>query len=375
VIAIWFGICRPGNEASYDACMRKTVAITARATGGTIFLSLLLVMNVDIKRPLAPWRTPSPEIHFLQGNGHGSQAQSERTTDRRGPVPLLAAGIIATIGPSKTEHVMAASLKSQSPDLVLEFDVASVKPNKSGDAQGLMRPQPGGRFLATNVTLRMLIRNAYQLPTEQIADGPSWMNSDRFDVVATATDVVPQAQVLRMLQALLTERFKLQVHREMRDLPVYALVMARRDRRLGPQLRRVAVDCTGTDVTILKGQFGAPTGPRDPNARCGFIGPGPEGLRLRGMTMEDLAKFLQPSVRRPVIDRTGLTGYFDLDLPMTAEIGPPPPPPGLPDAVEDRSLFPTIFTAVQERLGLKLESTRAATEVLIIDRAEKPTPD
>jgi uncharacterized protein (TIGR03435 family) len=94
------------------------------------------------------------------------------------------------------------------------------------------------------------------------------------------------------------------------------------------------------------------------------------------MTMEELARFLEPSVRRVVIDRTGLTGYFDLDLPMTTEWGPPPPPPGLPDAVDRQSpSVPSTFTAIQERLGLKLESARGPVEVLVIDGVEQPTPD
>ena len=370
VIAIWLGICRTDDVASYDARMRKTVAVTARVTGGTVFLSMLVVMNVDIKRPLAPWRIPSPEVNLTQEIPHGSQPRE--TSDRRGPVPLLAAGIIATIGPLRIDHAVSARIGSQSSNRVLAFDVASVKPNKSASLRSTVRVQPGGTFTATNVTLRMLIRNAYQLPTDEIVGGPDWMNADRFDVQAKAIEDTPQKQVLLMLQTLLTDRFRLQAHRETRDLPVYALVMARRDGRLGPQLRRAPLDCAGISAS--------PTipGPRDPNARCGFVGPGPENsLRFRGITTEGLARFLEPSVRRPVIDRTGLTGYFDMDLPMTAEIGPPPPPPGLPDAVEDRQspFIPTIFTAVQERLGLKLASARAPIEILIIDRAEKPMPD
>ena len=254
------------------------------------------------------------------------------------------------------------------------FEVASIKLNKSSDLRSMMVPQPGGRFTATNVTLRRLILNAYQLPTPQLAGGPDWMNSDRFDVLAKASDDVPQEHVLLMLQALLAERFKLQAHSETRELPVYALVMARSDGRLGPQMRRGAVDCAGIPTAQ---RIGPTLGPRDPNAPCGYFGPGPEGgAKFRGVTVEAFAKFLEPLARRIVIDRTGLTGYFDVDLPMTTELGPPPPPPGLPDGFDRQSPSVTsIFTAIQEQLGLKLESTRRPVDVLVIDRAERPTED
>ena len=116
VIAIWLGICRTDDVASYDARMRKTVAVTARVTGGTVFLSMLVVMNVDIKRPLAPWRISSPEVNLTQEIPHGSRPRE--TSGRRGPMPLLAAGIIATIGPLRIDHAVSARIGSQSSTLV-----------------------------------------------------------------------------------------------------------------------------------------------------------------------------------------------------------------------------------------------------------------
>ena len=97
-------------------------------------------------------------------------------------------------------------------------------------------------------------------------------------------------------------------------------------------------------------------------------------MRFRGITLEAFAKFLATPVRRPVIDRTGLTGDFDIELEMTAEFGPPPPPPGLPDQV-DRTSAPSIFTSVQEQLGLRLDSQRGPVDVLVIDRVERLIPN
>jgi uncharacterized protein (TIGR03435 family) len=252
------------------------------------------------------------------------------------------------------------------------FDVASIKPNQSGELRVTMAPQPGGRFVATNAPLRGIISNAYQLQTYGLIGGPSWLQTDRFDIVAKAPSDVPAGQVRLMLRTLLADRFKLTMHRETRELPIYTLVMARRDRKTGPQLRQAEVDCANAAAPSLALDF---PGSRDPNAPCGFVGPGVGGAaKFRGVTMEEFATFLAPIVHSAVIDRSGLAGYFDMDLELTAELGPPPPPPGVPDRF-DRSSAPSIFTALQEQLGLTLESSRGPVEVLVIDHVEQPSPD
>jgi uncharacterized protein (TIGR03435 family) len=253
------------------------------------------------------------------------------------------------------------------------FEVASIKSNVSGALRVTIQASPGGRFTAVNAPLRALIRNAYQLQEFELEGGPKWLDSERFDVVARAEGEPAPAQMRMMLRTLLAERFKLQLHSETRALPVYALVMARRDGKTGPGLRRSERDCAGT--APLQDVLGItpPAGPPDPDATCGFFGPGPGGsAKFRGVTIEVLARFLSPPVHRPVIDRTGLTGYFDADLEPTVEFGPPPPPPGLADHV-DRASLPSIFTAIQDRLGLKLEAERGPVTVFVIDRLERPT--
>jgi uncharacterized protein (TIGR03435 family) len=252
------------------------------------------------------------------------------------------------------------------------FDVASVKVNVSGDLRVNISTSPGGRFMARNVPLRALIRRAYQLQELQLEGGPKWLGDDRFDVVAQGEASATPEHMRLMLQSLLADRFKLKLRQEMRDLPLYALVMSRRDRTLGPALRRSLADCSQAP-SVWDGL--GPSGPPDPTAPCGFFGPAPGGAaKFRGITLEALARFLSTPVRRPVIDRTGLTGYFDADLEMTAELGPPPPPPGVPDQF-DRSSAPSIFTALQERLGLKLDARKGPIAVLVIDHLEHPVED
>jgi uncharacterized protein (TIGR03435 family) len=253
------------------------------------------------------------------------------------------------------------------------FDVAAVRLNVSGDLRVNISTSPGGRFTARNVPLRVLIRRAYELQEFQLEGGPKWLDGDRFDVVAQGEASATPQQRRLMLQALLADRFNLELHREMRNVPLYALVMSRRDGTLGPALRRSEADC-GRAASVWDGL--GPSGPPDPTAPCGFVGPAPGGAaaKLRGVTLEALARFLSTPVRRPVIDRTGLTGYFDADLEMTAELGPPPPPPGVADRF-DRSSAPSIFTALQEQLGLKLDARKGPVVVFVIDRLEHPTED
>jgi uncharacterized protein (TIGR03435 family) len=224
----------------------------------------------------------------------------------------------------------------------------------------------------------MLIRFAYDLPDFLIFGGPSWLTSDRFDVVAKAEGDVGIDQKRLMLRRLLSERFKLTTHSETRDLPIYALVMARRDGTIGPQLRRAATDCASARAPSLLGVGPSPDG--GPPS-CGFFGFAPGttfsagrgGFAFRGLTMAALAKTFVPILRRNVIDRTGLTGYHDGDFDLIAEFPLPPPPPGVPNPFE--APFGSVFAVFPDQLGLKFESTRGPVDVLVIDSVERPTPE
>jgi uncharacterized protein (TIGR03435 family) len=257
-----------------------------------------------------------------------------------------------------------------------------VKTNRSGSPQGDSRVSPGGRFTATNLSLQVLIRFAYErsshsrgLEPFEVAGGPEWIASDRFDVNAIGGRTMSLAELRSMLQALLIERFKLKTHYETRQGPVYRMVTSQRG-KLGSQLRRSESDCAAVTGDPLRG---ITPGQLEP---CGYFGPSPTiplgsdkaYQAFRGLTLEDLALRLYPYLSRRVIDSTGLAGYFDGEFEFTAEIVMPPPPLGSPNPYDGR-ILPSIFSVLPQQLGLRLESGRGPVEILIIDHAERPTED
>ena len=274
---------------------------------------------------------------------------------------------IVTLG-----FVMGATLSAQQPasDVAkASFEVASVKPNKSGDRGSRIGMSPNGRFTATNVTLKQMVTTAYNLRNFQVIGGPSWFDTDHFDIVATVgheimpTAAGPPAELIAMVRNLLADRFRLVAHTETKDMPIFTLVLARSDGKLGPQLIASTFDCEAA----MRAGTPPPSGPATAASQGLPIGPcsrrvGGGMLAVRTATMDALARTLAGIVDRLVVDKTGLAGSFDGDLTWT------------PDPNVDTS-GPSIFTALQEQLGLKLESARGPMEVLVIDRAELPTAD
>lgn len=261
----------------------------------------------------------------------------------------------------------------------MAFEVASVKPNNSGAGNISFGIQPGGRFTAANVPLRQLIVFAYLLQNFQLIDAPDWTRSERFDILAKAEgDIQPTplgtvGPIQMMVRSLLAERFQLAVHEEKREMPIYALVLSRSDGRLGPQIQRSTAECAPPG----RGRGGPPPAPPAPGERprCGMIG-GFGQLRAGSMTMADLARTLSPQVQRVVVDKTGLTDRFDFDLSYTPDQLPQgPAPPGAPPLPAVDPSGPSIFTALQEQLGLKLDAQRGLVDVVVVDRVERPTPD
>jgi uncharacterized protein (TIGR03435 family) len=275
--------------------------------------------------------------------------------------------------------------------------VASVKPsnpNPTGPLGATPFVLPAlGRLTAQNVTLRMLVMAAYQKQPFQIVGGPDWQNSLKFDINATSTD--PKAStdtMLTMLQSLLADRFKLTTHTETRDVPIFALVLARNDGRLGPKMKVSTADCPDWKVqqqkqleAIAKGGLaGLQASMPKPGekAPCMIVPrpgtPGVIGMTGTGQSLELVTLLLTQLTGRPVVNKTGLTGLFDWEIEfgmqalmdVYAQLGIPVPPlpAGMPEA---RS----IGTMLQEDLGVKLDAQRGPGEVIVIDSAEMPTPD
>jgi uncharacterized protein (TIGR03435 family) len=214
-------------------------------------------------------------------------------------------------------------------------------------------PAPG-RARLLNQTVRQLLFSAYQMQDYQVIGGPDWLRTERFDVEATAEGGPPPQQMLLMVRTLLADRFKLVMHTESREMPIYRLVMARSDRQTGPYLKPTACKPVARGAPMVGGP-----------GVCGNWGSGNSTIS-GGNTMKGLANQLGrfAVVARPVVNDTGLDGVFDWELRWTPDVPAGTVPPA--DAV-------SIFTAVQEQLGLKLVSATAPVEVFVIDSAEQPT--
>jgi uncharacterized protein (TIGR03435 family) len=275
-------------------------------------------------------------------------------------VPVLVAMVVASalgLSPSGSRLLaLATPLAAQSPADRLAFEAATVKRNVSSDVEPQAQSLPGGRVQLTNVTLRNMILDSYKLQNAQVDGGPSWVQTDGWDVTAKAPADAPSAQVLEMLRTLLTDRFKLVTHTEAREMPVYALVLSRKDGKLGANLKPSDADCGAT----------AAPPPASGPPRCG-MNIGINRITVGARSLKDIARVLEPRVGRSVIDKTGLSGLFDADLTWT--------PQGLAGASAAAEEGTSIFTAVQEQLGLKLESTKGPVDVLVIDHVEQPAQD
>jgi uncharacterized protein (TIGR03435 family) len=264
------------------------------------------------------------------------------------------------------------------------FEVATIKHNKSGDPF-ISISTNAGRFSATNFPVRQLLQNMFRLQPAQLIGGPDWLG-DRYDIVGRIPEGVSPARQGEMLRALFADRFKMVTHTETRDMPIYALVMARSDSRLGPKLSLTKNDCTANQGRGSRAGGPPPAGPPampQPGSRppCGTYG-APGALSAGGITMARLAELLSGTAGRTVVDRTGLAGFYEFDLTYTPDQipsaggGPGPGlPPGVPPPPSIDPNGPSLFTALQEQLGLKLDSTRGPVEVTVIDRLERPTED
>jgi uncharacterized protein (TIGR03435 family) len=298
-------------------------------------------------------------------------------------VGAVAAIAIAVLGSprslAQTITAPAGTVPAPDPNVPLHFEAASIKPSDPSvqDLVGIRR-QSGGRFNTYNATLRALITFAYQIQDYQLVGGPSWIANDRFDIVAKMEgDPPPVApgtgadHMMLATRALLADRFKLVIRRETRQLDIYALTMARPGGTPGPALKPASGDCSPAALAARRGA--PPPAPGTSPPVCG-IQAGPGRIRFGGFPLSLFANSISGRVGRAVVDRTGLTGNWDFELTFAAEPPRGPLPPGAEPVAVDPDA-PNLFTAVQEQLGLKLESTKGPIEVLVIDSVQPPTPD
>jgi uncharacterized protein (TIGR03435 family) len=298
------------------------------------------------------------------------------------PLSRLAAGTALVIGAtavSVSRPQAQAPAQSTGANAAYVYEAASVKPKKSGEQGSSIRRFPGGRLQATNMPLRALITFAYQLQGFQLVGDPSWLRTEMFDIVAKMEGDPPPVMPgtgpdphMVAMRTLLAERFKLAVHRDTRELHIYALVLARPDGKLGPALKPTTQDCAAMMAAARGGPPpGPPPGPNSPVV-CGMRGTAGR-LAANAMPMTLLASNLSGQVQRVVVDRTGLSGGWDFEITYAPE-RPVNPPPGVEFPAVDPNA-PSLFTAMQEQLGLRLQATTGPVDVLVIDSVEQLVSD
>lgn len=227
------------------------------------------------------------------------------------------------------------------------FEVASIKPNDSGNGSSFIQPT-AGRLRITNMTVKSLVMFAYQVRDFQISGAPPWLDGQRYDIEAKAAGNENPEQLRAMLQTLLRDRFALSLRHETKELPIYELTVAKGGLKIQPLQE-------GGCVAFR------PEAPERGANICGSQMIGRGQFDAANITMPDLATAFSFMVGRTVTDRTGVSGVYPVHLKFAPENAPP------------ESDAPSIFTAVQERLGLKLEAARGPVEVLAIDSVEKPS--
>jgi bla regulator protein BlaR1 len=286
---------------------------------------------------------------------------------------LAVAGVAAVVTPIVVGVLNAPGMHAQSqPSEALAFEVASVKPNKSGSPREPSMILPGGRFTATNNTVRALILNAYGIFSSPylLSGGPSWIDSERYDVearaeagaiLANAPNTVLLEKTRLMLRTLLADRFHLSVRRETKEMPVYELVVSKN----GPKLNKSAQEQDCDALTACHGFSGNP-------------------MRLTGtgVDMADLVLQLSYRLGRPVLDKTVIQGLFDIKLQWNPFVGRSRPAGDTQRSPEaeardgprpDPDTLPAVFEALEQQIGLKLVAAKGPVDVFIVEHVERPS--
>ena len=262
---------------------------------------------------------------------------------------------------------MLAAVVATGQDTHPQFEVASIKAHAGSAGPIKLVLNFPERFSAENVWVKLLIRIAWDVRDFQIVGAPSWVNSDRFDIEAVSNGKTSPAEKRQMLRSLLEERFQVKLHRETRQMPVYELIPAKG----GPKMHEPTEgSCVQPDPnTALR-----PLAPgQEPTLYCGNLRSGARQIEGSAIQMSSFTVWLSDVLQRPVVDRTGFTGTFNVNLKWSDDQVNLNSAAPATQPVDIDSGAPSIFTALREQLGLRLESTKGPVEVLVIDHAEPPT--
>jgi uncharacterized protein (TIGR03435 family) len=377
----WRRLALEAERACDDAVLRRAAADAYAEQ----LVTLAGRLSASARHPLLAMANRSDLVERVKAVLDRRQARGRAGAAASVTIAIAAGALIATLSPLHAVNSSSGVIEraeplsvdqrvagpaAQAPQQPLPaFEVASIRRNTVGFAPDVSRVE-GGRYTASNMTLAQLVRDAYRMP---VAGGPEWINDPpgpprsgeiRFDVIATLPPGTAPDRVPLMLRTLLAERFNLVVHTETQAQPAYALVHARDDRRPGPELTPSTQQCQSE---IEAGPLRAPVRrvTEDGKPVCSMM-VGPAAIRGGGLTMKFLANALRGPAGRIVVDRTGLEGPFDFSVTWAAQGRGGARPP----ASDDR---PSIFVAVQEQLGLKLEPSVEPVEVLVIDQVSMPT--
>ncbi len=296
-------------------------------------------------------------------------------------VMIILLGLASPLPGQTQSQAVAASPQAEAAG-PQSFEVASIKPSAEDGRRVMVGISPGGRYTATGVSVKFLIQQAYDIRDFQISGGPGWLSSERYDIVAKAeTPDLNRDKIRVLLQSLLAERFNLKVHRETKELPIYALVVVKGGHKLHKS--EIQTDPIGSPPpeASQRGEPGVSA-----HAAGGRPSPGPKGARIsfrRGQVdaqmapLSELVSLLASQLGRTVVDKTGLEGKYDFRLEWTPDeslrgagpFGEGPSHEAATPAADASA--PSIFTALQEQLGLRLEPQKGPVEILVIDHIDK----
>jgi uncharacterized protein (TIGR03435 family) len=242
-----------------------------------------------------------------------------------------------------------------------EFEVVSIKRSPADATSGGLQTLPDGTFIMRNSAMRSIISAASPVPVREVEGYPAWVDTERYDITAKPPEGAPRDQRPAMMRRMFEDRMNLKGHVEERERTIFALVVARSDGRLGPQLKPSALDC-GKPPTAPRSVLTPPTEP--PEARCGGLFANGQ-IVSGGILLDQLVLSLAGLAGGQVVNRTGLQGYYALTLRWAPRRGPNAEP-----GADDQ---PDFFTAMQEQLGLKLQSEKAKLPIFIVDTIERPS--